>query len=285
MLEGNEMASVICGIILYKNSELEIKRCLDSIKRQSAIGSISKVILRDHAAGYNEMHIKNWINQNSEIFQIDYLVGENIGFGAGHNAIFFGEDTNAYAYFCINPDGFLHPQCLEVLLSSAEKEKWQGLFEAVQEPIMHPKSFSPATGVTDWSSAACLLIPSAIFRELSGFHDDFFLYCEDVDLSWRAKALGYACYICVHAKFFHYAVDRQSRSVEIWRSACILSRKWRADTFFSHAINVLSSLTSVSTSELRESFMPYSQFSLESVLRAQPNFHNSLTFSQPMWKD
>ena len=35
------------------------------------------------------------------------------------------------------------------------------------------------------------MIPGALFRELGGFDaDTFFMYCEDVDLSWRVRLAG-----------------------------------------------------------------------------------------------
>jgi GT2 family glycosyltransferase len=40
--------------------------------------------------------------------------------------------------------------------------------------------------------AACL-IPKALFDELGGFDEDFFALHEDVDLSYRARLLGYRC--------------------------------------------------------------------------------------------
>jgi len=41
-----------------------------------------------------------------------------------------------------------------------------------------------------WVSGALMLLPAALFRELGGFDERFFLYCEDVDLCDRLRALG-----------------------------------------------------------------------------------------------
>src|SRR5205807_2388654 len=37
------------------------------------------------------------------------------------------------------------------------------------------------------------LMPKAVFEELGGFDEDFFASHEDVDLSYRARLLGYRC--------------------------------------------------------------------------------------------
>jgi GT2 family glycosyltransferase len=39
----------------------------------------------------------------------------------------------------------------------------------------------------DWLSAAALMIRRPLAEQLGGFDEDFFMYCEDVDLCWRAN--------------------------------------------------------------------------------------------------
>ena len=41
-----------------------------------------------------------------------------------------------------------------------------------------------------WLSGACLAIGAEQWRATGGFDEDYFLYWEDVDLSWRARAAG-----------------------------------------------------------------------------------------------
>src|SRR4029079_16822023 len=49
-----------------------------------------------------------------------------------------------------------------------------------------------STEVFGVCGAACLM-PRAVFDELGGFDEDFFASHEDVDLSYRARLLGYRC--------------------------------------------------------------------------------------------
>ena len=42
-----------------------------------------------------------------------------------------------------------------------------------------------------WASGACLFIRANVFRELSGFDEDFFAHQEEIDLCWRAKNAGH----------------------------------------------------------------------------------------------
>ncbi|NTW41847.1 MAG: glycosyltransferase family 2 protein, partial [Cellulomonadaceae bacterium] len=47
-----------------------------------------------------------------------------------------------------------------------------------------------ATSPTGWLTGACLAVSSSLWAAAGGFDDDYFLYWEDVDLSWRVRAAG-----------------------------------------------------------------------------------------------
>ncbi|SAL87274.1 glycosyl transferase [Caballeronia choica] len=271
------------GIILYKNDPQEIARCLDGLKSQTAKHLIGEVLIRDQGGGECREYVRDWQSRNLGSLNIKFYEGANLGFGSGHNALFDAIAESSKAYLCVNPDGIMHPKCVETIVAHAEETQWRGIFEAIQEPIMHPKKFNPRTGVTAWCSGACVLYPSNIYREIGGFDDDFFLYCEDVDISWRVKAAGYQCYTCSDAWFFHYAMDRAARDVEIWKSACILAHKWRSANFKNHALNVLASLVDIDPEELQKETEKFAQRPIEDVYRASPDFKHSLTFAEPMW--
>lgn len=116
--------------------------------------------------------------------------GENTGYGKGHNLL--GLDADVDYLLLINPDLILSPRFfvshLEPFVRDGEDV---GIVEARQTPIEHPKEYDLDTGQTDWASGACMLLKQALFRQLDGFdHETFFMYCEDVDLSWRTRLLG-----------------------------------------------------------------------------------------------
>ncbi len=82
------------------------------------------------------------------------------------------------------------------------------IIEARQWPNAHPKEFARETLETPWASGAFDLISAKAFEELGGFDPIYFLYMEDVDLSWRAWLNGYRVLhqplaICTHATGLH----------------------------------------------------------------------------------
>ena len=270
------------GIITFNNSRDEIFKCLNSISYQTYSHENIEVIIRNQGKSETINYVNEYFSNEKRI-NFKVYQGSNIGFGKGHNDIFSKISPHSKAYLCLNPDGILHNKTVENLIKTAEKNDWMGIFEAIQEPIMHPKKYDTITGKTEWYSGACLLIPYNIYKEISGFDEDFFLYCEDVDLSWRVKAYGYSCITCADALFFHYAVDRRSREIEIWRAALLLAHKWRADAFKAHTLNIFLSLTGISKKDILEDISQYPQHSMADIYKVNPNFKNGLTFSETMW--
>lgn len=59
--------------------------------------------------------------------------------------------------------------------------------------------------------AACLM-PVAVFREVGGFDEDFFASHEDVDLSYRARLLGYRCRYVAGAVVRHHGSGTLGRA-------------------------------------------------------------------------
>jgi GT2 family glycosyltransferase len=154
----------------------------------------------------------------------------NVGFGAAHNRMMRQAfDAGAEVYIALNPDGALHPDALAAMLRMHRAARGCAVIEALQFPEEHPKPHDPLDFATPWASGACMLIPGRVHRAIGGFDDRFFMYCEDVDLSWRARAAGFAVKTCVPALFFHPTAGRTIDTVVHGRflsSGLRLAIKW-----------------------------------------------------------
>lgn len=113
----------------------------------------------------------------------------NIGSAGGHNVLLNGILTDYV--LIMNPDVMLAPDCLIQLTKPYLKDESVGMVEARQLPIEHPKDYNTLTGETDWAATACALIDAYLATSLDGFDSSaFFLYCDDVDFSWRVRLAG-----------------------------------------------------------------------------------------------
>jgi hypothetical protein len=149
----------------------------------------------------------------------------NIGFGRSHNRLMAQAfDDGAMYYLVLNADGFLHPEALHRLVECAERHKGLALVEARRFPNEHPKIYDFKTLETPWCSAACLLIPRRFYAEIGGFDEGFFVFCEDVDLSWRARLAGAQCLLAADAFFFQDVLDRAPSDFVRWHMGLSMKR-------------------------------------------------------------
>jgi hypothetical protein len=156
----------------------------------------------------------------------------NRGSAGGNNDLFACSDSELV--LIINPDCYAGPGLVHTLCSAMEVPD-AGIVEARQLPLEHPKEFSRQTGETSWASGSCMLIRRGVVDLLGGFDEEsFFMYCDDVDLSWRARLAGYRVIYQPAACVFHdKRLDAQGQIVageaEVYYSAeasLMMAWKW-----------------------------------------------------------
>ena len=138
---------------------------------------------------------------------------ENTGTAKGHNRMAAMSDTE---YIMImNPDIVVGPRTLLNLLAPFQGEQGSkvAMTEARQTPVEHPKAYDPKTLETAWASTACTIIRRKCFDEVQGFDaETFFMYCDDLDFSWRLRLNGYKLIYCPDAVVFHdKSIDHHGR--------------------------------------------------------------------------
>jgi GT2 family glycosyltransferase len=141
------------------------------------------------------------------------------------------------------PDARALCRLLEVLSDPAV-----GLAEAKQLPVEHPRDYDTSTGETSWGSGAFSLVRRAAFDAVGGFDEDtFFLYCDDVDLSWRLREAGHRVVAQPAAVVFH---DKELSARGGWvpteaeryfsaEAALLLAHKWSRDDVLEDTLTLL----------------------------------------------
>jgi GT2 family glycosyltransferase len=131
---------------------------------------------------------------------------KNNGFARGMNLL--ARQGCGEFLFLLNPDTELEDGCLEMLVRRAQSDPDIGVCEARQWPKEHPKAYDSTTGETTWCSGAAALVRRSAFEQAGGFDEHlFFMYCEDVDLSWKLWHAGWKCIYVPDAVVRHYTQD------------------------------------------------------------------------------
>ncbi|MBK8478295.1 MAG: glycosyltransferase family 2 protein [Opitutaceae bacterium] len=78
-------------------------------------------------------------------------------------------------------------------------------------------------------TAACLLLPRALFLRLRGFDEGFRNGGEDVDLCFRARALGATCLLALHSRIRHHVSASPGRKLHDEKNSRLLARRWREE--------------------------------------------------------
>lgn len=222
---------VAIGLVTYNNSEDELTGSIAAAEislKSAGISTGGAIFLIDNGAS-----TKNQIPETGFITRME--TRGNLGFGGGHNNLMRAAFEAGYEiYIAINPDGLLHPDAVEALVQTVQAAHGKALVEALQFPVEHPKPYDTQTLDTPWVSGACVAISRQAFDDLGGFDEAFFMYCEDVDLSWRARAHGYALKTCPRALFLHAVTNREMTPATLqmtFESGIILARKWGSPEF------------------------------------------------------
>lgn len=219
--------------VFYKNN------CEDYFLRY--IESIKKLIIKNS----KNFKIKVFVLDNSPVARLTkYIFNNNITINK--NIIIIERDLNGFApannylakfsynrnkcdyFFILNPDtevnNLFFDKCKHIL---SDKNFFSIDFK--QFPFEHPKEYDYKTLETSWCSGACELIDSKKFLELGGFDERFFMYTEDVDLSWRAWEDGLKCFYFPDSMIVHncYGVEKNMLFRQFWsvRNGIIMSFK------------------------------------------------------------
>lgn len=225
--DTQDLAKLVIGVVTFNNSNKQIRQLMRSI--ELSIEHLDGRYIEAEIYIIDNGEKSGWPGTTVKLRRFE-SVG-NVGFGKAMNILMAAAFAAPAAnwFLCVNPDGALHYKALAELLARAEAFP-ASLIEARQFPEEHPKEYNPTTLDTPWASGACLLIPEKIHQTIGGFDPNFFMYLEDIDYSWRARAAGFSIKFAPNALFGHDVLKRQDNPKAhhyFLLSSRYLGVKWR----------------------------------------------------------
>ena len=207
---------VISVVILNYNGDRWMERCLMSLRRQTVFERLEVIVADNKSSDGSDLLAEKLLAEWSKGRFIQN--GENLGFCEGNNR--GARPATGKFLFFLNNDTWLEPDCLEVLLR--ETERMQA--DAATPLIMNfdDDSFQSlgAAGVDVFglSSTRLLhadtrpvlmpegcsyLIRRELFEKIGGFDAEFFMFGDEMDLSWRVWISGGSAVAVPAARLHH----------------------------------------------------------------------------------
>lgn len=228
VIYGNQTESLMKAIKALRQTVKVYHKRIGQLRVRLIYGDASsKPVLNEQ-----EVHmLKEYLSGDIEF--VYKVFGYNTGTAKGHNLM--AEDTESDYMMIMNPDVILEPNCLCNLMKKFEINDKIAMVEARQTPLEHAKEYDKLTGETEWASTACTVFRTDVYKEINGFDaDTFFLYCDDLDFSWRIRLAGYKILyvpnaIVFHSKKLSLQGNWEPTSAEIYYSAeaaMLLAYKW-----------------------------------------------------------
>jgi GT2 family glycosyltransferase len=215
-LESKPPLPLISVVILNYNGAKWLERCLSSLQKQTILSQI-EVILADNLSSDGsdllaERLLKDW--PNGRFVQN----GANYGFCEGNNrgARFA---TGKYLFF-LNNDAWLEPDCLEILARETEAaqadastplvmnfddDSFQSLGASGFDIFGFPTSRLPHADTREvlMPEGCSYLIKRELFDRLGRFDAEFFMFADELDLSWRVWISGHKAVAVPSARLHH----------------------------------------------------------------------------------
>ncbi len=134
----------------------------------------------------------------------------NLGFGLGMNAgVDAARAAGASSFLLLNPDATIARDAVETLAAAVAAEPLALLAPRILRPdgsvwfdgsdldlgdgritATRKRAVADDPRLEQWLSGACLMVSAELWDRIGGFGDGYFLYWEDVELSYRARRAG-----------------------------------------------------------------------------------------------
>ncbi|MEL4455899.1 glycosyltransferase family 2 protein [Lutimonas vermicola] len=230
----------ISVIIVNYNARYFLRNCIGSILSSDIAEEVEVIVVDNNSSdGSSEMIQRDFP-------QVNYVQNdENIGFSKANN---IGVSLAKGSYVLIlNPDTMLTETTLSELLHFSEQQADFGaagvhFIDGSGKYLPESKRNFPDLKVAgakllgyskyyyanhigkneiteiDILTGAFMFIKKKVYKEVGGFDEDFFMYGEDIDLSYRISSSGYKNYYVGSTKVLHFKGESTVKNTFYFRN-------------------------------------------------------------------
>jgi len=218
---GIDVAATLASIIIPNWNGIDhLPGCLDALRAQSY--SRTQVILVDNGSSDGS---QSFVREHYPEVHLVALE-RNLGLTGGNNVGF--EAASGEILISLNNDTEAHPRFVETLVEALTQHPEAGMAAAkmlLYDRRDHIHSAGDGYGTDGipfnrgvwqrdegqfdepgWIFGGCggaVAYRRTMLDDIGTFDESFFMYCEDVDLNWRAQLAGWRCWYTPQAVVYH----------------------------------------------------------------------------------
>lgn len=276
---------IAIGIVTYKTPKKDLRKWITSLK-----SSISRI---NDSLEIPDFEIFTIDNSNEKVkiptkLNVHSLSSRgNIGYTKAINLLINQSIYKlGFDYFLTaNPDGVFHPDFFNNLIPFIHRFP-NTVIESIQFPEEHLKKYDPITLDVPWASGCCTLYPASVLNKVGLMDEEFFMYIEDVDFSWRCRLDGISVKICPGAKYGHYTLNRPHLNTTekfMFDSGRYFAHKWGNKEFLTFCEEELIK-RKIYKQKKEFKKLPKANRKFRSKKASSiTNFNNLFYFSEPRW--
>jgi GT2 family glycosyltransferase len=207
------MKSKISIITVTYNSDPFLKGYFDSIAESVDGSSEFEVEILIYDAGSTDDTLETIGHSMRSREYIKLIEGKNVGFASANNIL--AKACSGDYLFILNPDTKLDKECLKNIWNDAQRDS---AILAPMQLFFDGSYLSNGVGMDIfgypcdkgckkmfYADGAAIFMKKSLFFGLGMFDEDYFMFQEDIDLSWRARLMGVPVAKVPDAIVYHFS--------------------------------------------------------------------------------
>lgn len=279
-LEKNPTAEKVSIIIPVFNKIELTEKCLDSIVKNTSAKYQFEVIIVNNGSTDSTVEIVSEFSAKYPNFHLINLE-ENLGFAKANNIA--SKRAKGEYLLLLNNDTEVQPGWLEAMVEYADNDSTIG---AVGSKLLFPDNTIQHAGLLIYKkytsknesqliaihnhykkspddpfvnipyeyqalTAACLLIPKVLYKQLNGFDERFWNGYEDVDLCLRIRKAGYKLVYCPASTLIHHeSQSGAERFSKVPENVDLLQKIWSNKKDFDFIVDPNNNLIATNTNAI-----------------------------------
>ncbi|MEM1953506.1 glycosyltransferase family 2 protein [Meiothermus cerbereus] len=212
---NNKNESTVFVLVLNWNGWQDTVKCIESLK--SLTYPNYEIVVLDNASTNDSVARIREVHPDVTLME----TGANLGFSGGNNVgIRYALEKGAKYVWLLNNDTKVDPQALSFLVKCAEEESRIGLVGSILIYMDQPGRIQAwgggkvslysgrpwlltSPGQPDYISGASMLIRREVLETVGLLDENYFMYWDDVDYSFRVRKAGWALAVASDSIVYH----------------------------------------------------------------------------------